>query len=308
MSGDHEKNSYFETRFRKLNEMKVFVVEDAGFCFGVKRAIKLASDAVKRDRSNKVYTLGPLIHNPQVVEALKKKGVAVAEKLSKIKKGTVIIRSHGVHPKVLAQAKKKGLKVIDATCPFVKRAQKMAKSLHDQNYQVAVVGEADHPEVKGIVGYAQDKALVVNHRMKNYDFAKFKKLGIVVQTTLNLNSFKKVVDGLLESSNQIKIYNTICSATASAQSKSLKLAKEVQLMLVVGGYNSANTSRLARLCQEVGTRTYHVETAEELDKRWFRGVQRVGVTAGSSTPEWIIQKVVNQVKKINIRGIHRKRK
>jgi len=280
--------------------MKVSVVKDAGFCFGVKRAIKLASGAAKKDKS-KVYTLGPLIHNPQVVETLRKKGVEVAEKLNKIKQGTVIIRSHGVHPEVIAQAKKKGLKIIDATCPFVKTAQKKAKLLCDQNYQVLVVGEADHPEVKGIVGYAQDKALVMNHKMRNHNLAKFKKLGVVAQTTLNLNAFKKVVDRLLELSKEIKIYNTICSATASTQSKSLKLAKEVDLMLVVGGYNSANTSRLARLCREAGTKTYHVETAEELDKRWFRGIQKVGITAGSSTPEWIIQKVVKEVRKTNKR-------
>lgn len=277
--------------------MKVTVVKDAGFCFGVKRAIKLASGAVKKDK-DKVYSLGPLIHNPQVVEALKEKGVEVAEKLNEIKKGTVIIRSHGVHPEVLASLKRTGLKIIDATCPFVRRAQNMAKLLHQQNYQVVVVGEADHPEVKGIVGYAQGKALVLNHKLGDHDFAKFKKLGVVAQTTLNLNFFKKAVDRLLESSKEIKIHNTICSATASAQSKSLKLAKKVDLMLVVGGHNSANTSRLARLCQEAGTRTYHVETAEELDRRWFKGVERVGVTAGSSTPEWIIQEVVKEVGKI----------
>jgi small subunit ribosomal protein S1 len=280
--------------------MRVFVVKDAGFCFGVKRAIRLASNAAKKSK-NKVYTLGPLIHNPQVVEALRKKGVEVAEKLNKIKKGTIIIRSHGVHPKALAQAKKKGLKIVDATCPFVKRAQNMAKLLYDQNYQVVVAGEADHPEVKGIVGYAQDKALVINHKVKDYSFSKFKKLGLVAQTTLNFNSFRKVVDRLLESSKEIKICNTICSATVSAQTKSLKLAQKVDLMLVVGGHNSANTSRLARLCQEAGTRTYHVETAEELDKRWFRSVKRVGITAGSSTPEWIIQEVVKEVKKTNKR-------
>ena len=277
--------------------MKVTVVKDAGFCFGVKRAIRLASDAVKKDK-DKVYTLGPLIHNPQVVEALRKKGVDVVEKLNQIKKGTVIIRSHGVRPEVLARIKKKGLKIIDATCPFVRRAQNMARLLHRQNYQVVVVGEADHPEVKGIVGYAQGKALVVNQRMKDHDFSRFKKLGVVAQTTLNLNSFKKAVDRLLERSKEMKIHNTICSATASAQSKSLKLAQKADLMLVVGGHNSANTSRLARLCQEAGTRTYHVETAEELDKRWFKGVERVGVTAGSSTPKWIIQKVVREIKRI----------
>ena len=274
--------------------MKVFIVENAGFCFGVKRAIKLAFDAAKKN-GKKVYTLGPLIHNPQVVEDLKKKGVHAIPNLKKVSKGCLIIRSHGVHPQVIKEAKKKGLMIIDATCPFVRRAQRNAGLLSDEGYQVVVVGEADHPEVKSIVGYAKDKALVLNQGTKKLVLNRYKKLGVVAQTTLNINNLKEVVGILLEKGKEIKIINTICSATSSTQKKTLKLASKVSLMVVVGGYNSANTSRLARLCQEMGTKTYHVETADQLKKSWFKKAKKVGITAGSSTPKWIIQEVADKI-------------
>jgi len=275
--------------------VRISVVKNAGFCFGVRRAIRLAFFAVKKNRK-KVFTLGPLIHNPQMVDDLKKKGVYVVDDLSEIDKGCLIIRSHGVHPKILKAAKKKKLKIIDATCPFVKKAQNNAKLLCDQGYQVVVVGEADHPEVKSIVGYTKDKALVINHTENGLNLNKFKKVGVVAQTTLNIDLFKQVIDKLIESAKEIKIYNTICNATSLMQGKTLKMAQKVDLMIVVGGYNSANTNRLAKLCKRIGTKTYHVETSKKLKKSWFKNVKNVGVTAGTSTPPWIIQDVVKKIK------------
>lgn len=275
--------------------IRISVVKDAGFCFGVKRAIRLAFLAVKKNRK-KVFTLGPLIHNPQVVDDLKKKGVCPVDDLSEIDQGCLIIRSHGVHPKILKTAKKKKLKIIDATCPFVKKAQNNAKLLCDQGYQVVVVGEADHPEVKSIVGYTKDKALVINHTKNGLNLNKFKKIGVVAQTTLNIDLFKQVIDKLIEDAKEIKIYNTICNATSLMQGKTSKMAQKVDLMIVVGGHNSANTNRLANLCKRIGTKTYHVETSKELKKSWFKNVENVGVTAGTSTPTWIIQDVVKKIK------------
>jgi len=275
--------------------VRISVVKNAGFCFGVRRAIRLAFFAVKKNRK-KVFTLGPLIHNPQMVDDLKKKGVYVVDDLSEIDQGCLIIRSHGVHPKILKAAKKKKLKIIDATCPFVKKAQNNAKLLCDQGYQVVVVGEADHPEVKSIVGYTKDKALVINHTENGLNLNKFKKVGVVAQTTLNIDLFKQVIDKLIESAKEIKIYNTICNATSLMQGKTLKMAQKVDLMIVVGGYNSANTNRLAKLCKRIGTKTYHVETSKKLKKSWFKNVKNVGVTAGTSTPPWIIQDVVKKIK------------
>jgi small subunit ribosomal protein S1 len=278
--------------------MKIYVVKQAGFCFGVKRAIKLAFDAVK-GKNGKVYTLGPLIHNPQVVEDLQKRGVHVVKDLKKIRKGTLIIRSHGVHPQILKQLKGKHMEVVDATCPFVRKAQKRAKLLYDQGYRVVVVGEADHPEVQGIVGYVDDSALVISPNRMKSSMGHFKKLGVVAQTTLNIDAFKQVIGKLIEISEELKVCNTICHATAHAQKATLKLAKKVDLMIVVGGHNSANTTRLAKLCKSLGTPTHHVETEKELRNAWFKNKSSVGVTAGTSTPDWLIKEVVERVKSFN---------
>jgi len=278
--------------------MKVHVVKEAGFCFGVKRAIKLASNAAK-SKAGKAYTLGPLIHNPQVVEDLEKKGVRAVKDIRKNRKGTLIIRSHGVHPQILKQIRTKGIKVVDATCPFVKKAQRMAGLLHDQGYQVAVVGEAHHPEVQGIVGYAGDSAMVINHNRMKRSFPRFRKLGVIAQTTLSIDAFKQVIGRLVECTEELKICNTICDATARTQKATLKLAEKVDMMIVVGGRNSANTTRLAKLCKHLGTSTRHVETAGELRKVWFEGKESVGVTSGTSTPEWLIKQVVERIKSLN---------
>jgi (E)-4-hydroxy-3-methyl-but-2-enyl pyrophosphate reductase len=278
--------------------MKTCVVKEAGFCFGVKRAIRLAFDAVEK-KSRRVYTLGPLIHNPQVVEDLHKKGVHAVEDLNRIRKGTLIIRSHGVHPQVLKQLKGQQVEVVDATCPFVRKAQKKAKLLHDQGYQVMVVGEADHPEVQGILGYAGDTALVVNNKKIRKDLPHFKKLGVVAQTTLNIDAFKEAVGKLIENADELKVFNTICHATARTQKATLELADKVDLMIVVGGHNSANTTRLAKLCRSHGTVTHHVETDRELRKAWFKGRDSVGVSAGTSTPSWLIKQVVESIKSLN---------
>jgi (E)-4-hydroxy-3-methyl-but-2-enyl pyrophosphate reductase len=278
--------------------MKVFVVRKAGFCFGVKRAIKLAFDVAKK-KNEEVYTWGPLIHNPQVVEDLKKKGVCLVEDLRKINKGTLIIRSHGIHPKILERIKKRKMEVVDATCPFVKKAQKKAKLLSDQGYQVMVVGEADHPEVQGIMGYADDSALVINHNRIKKNLPHFEKLGVIAQTTLSIDAFKQVIGELIEKADELKVYNTLCHATARAQKATLKLANKVNMMIVVGGHNSANTTRLAKLCKRIGTPTHHIETARELRRGWFKGKTTVGVTAGTSTPDWLIREVVEGIKKYN---------
>jgi small subunit ribosomal protein S1 len=281
-----------------FSKMKVYVVKQAGFCFGVKRAIKLACDAAKR-KNKKVYTLGPLIHNPQVVEDLKRKGVHVLDDINGIKSGTIIIRSHGVHPETLRRLKSRRVEVVDATCPFVRKAQRKAKLLYDQGYQVAVVGEADHPEVQGIVGYVDDSALVISQNPGKSNLGRYKKLGIVAQTTLSLDAFKQAIARLVENTEELKVCNTICHATARAQKATLKLAHRVDMMIVVGGYNSANTSRLAKLCRKFGTPTHHVETDRGLRRSWFRGVKSVGVTAGTSTPDWLIKQVVERIKSYN---------
>jgi (E)-4-hydroxy-3-methyl-but-2-enyl pyrophosphate reductase len=274
--------------------LEVLLADKAGFCFGVKRAINMAQEAVA-SRKGKVYTYGPLIHNPQVVESLRKEGLEIVNDVEEIGRGVLIIRSHGIHPGLLSRIDTSKVEIIDATCPFVKKAQEKAKLLYEQGYSVVVVGQAEHPEVKAIVGYAGGEAVVINPNHVPPEVDLGSKVGVVAQTTQNIEDFKRVVSGLLVWTKELRIFNTICNATAETQKAALELAGRVDLMIVVGGKNSANTTRLAKLCSVYGHPCHHIETASELDPEWFRGVRRVGVTAGSSTPGWVIKEVLERL-------------
>jgi len=278
--------------------MKVILAENAGFCFGVKRAMKLAFESA-RNSDLPIYSLGPLIHNPQQVEILSQKGVHEISDLESLKSDDVlIIRSHGTTPSILDFAKAKGLKIVDATCPFVVNAQKLAQELNSEGYQVIIVGEGDHPEVVGIMGFAKNKAWVIDKASTIQNLSKKNRIGVVAQTTQSFENFREVVSALLEKCDELKVFNTICHATAQRQESAIKLAKRVDLMIVIGGHNSANTNRLTSLCKQYVT-TYHIETANEIDQSWFDGIKIVGVTAGASTPEWIVDDVIEKLTGIN---------
>jgi len=274
--------------------MKVLVAKTAGFCFGVKRAVNIAF-RVSRKKLKGVYTLGPIIHNPQVVERLRQKGIIPIEDIKKKKDiEALIIRTHGIPFHLLEKISSLGYEIIDATCPFVKKAQYYAKLLSEEGYQVVILGEREHPEVKGLMGYASGDVIVVNEknplpRLKN-------KVGIVVQTTQPLEALKKVLSYAIEYAKEIKVYNTICNSTALRLKETEEMAKNVDVMIVVGGKNSANTTQLAKLCKSLSVPTYHIETSFEIEDRWFNGVKRVGITAGASTPEWIIKEVEERIK------------
>jgi 4-hydroxy-3-methylbut-2-enyl diphosphate reductase len=273
--------------------MKIYTAKTAGFCFGVKRAIDIAFKVAKEKKKG-IFTLGPIIHNPQVVEQLKDKGIYPIDDI-KGKKGinAVIIRTHGIpidlHNKILS----KGYKIIDATCPFVKKAQFYAKLLKEQNYQVIILGEKNHPEVKSLMSYAGKDSIVVN---SNIPFSKLKsRIGIVVQTTQPIDALKKFLSEVIGYSKEIKIYNTICNSTALRLKETEKLAKKVDIMFVVGGKNSANTTQLAKLCKSLCVKTYHIETPNEIKKSWLKGTNIIGITAGASTPDWIIKEVEKRI-------------
>jgi 4-hydroxy-3-methylbut-2-enyl diphosphate reductase len=191
--------------------------------------------------------------------------------------------------------KSKGLNVVNATCPFVVKAQKFAQQLAAEGYQVIVVGEGEHPEVIGIMGFAGDNAQVIEKASDINQIAIKSRVGVVAQTTQSLSNFREVVGALLEKSDELKVFNTICHATSHRQESALDIAREVDLMIVIGGHNSANTSRLASLCLQSGVTTHHIETAEELRPSWLKNVMTVGVTAGASTPEWIIEDVIRKL-------------
>ena len=268
--------------------MEVILADYLGFCYGVKRAIGIARDNASPD--GKACTLGPIIHNPQMVERLKNEGVGTVNALSEMDEGTVIIRSHGVGPLLYDEAERRGLKLVDATCPHVKKAQLSAKSLVDEGYQVVIIGEKEHPEVKSIFEWSYGKAVIVETTDEARTLPSYARLGVVCQTTFSSEKFRQIVMELLEKSRQLKIERTICTATDQRQAAAIDLAQRVDMMLVIGGKNSANTTRLAQLCA-TKCKTYHIETAQELQDEWFDKIEKIGITAGASTPDWIIKEV-----------------
>ncbi len=272
--------------------LEIVLADHAGFCFGVKRATDLVMD-LARQSDRPLFTLGPLIHNPQVVQRLEEVGVKAIEDYHDIREGIVLIRSHGVPPHVIDEITEQGLEIIDATCPYVKRAQEYAKQLVEDGYQVLICGDQNHPEVIGIVGSVNYDALVVKTADELSEHKLRRKVGVIAQTTLSIQSFQGVVSRLLELAKEIKVFNTICTTTEEKQKAASDLARKVDLMLVIGGRNSANTNRLVEICHNQEVTTYHIETAHELEKDWFREVERVGVTAGASTPNWIIKEVLD---------------
>ena len=271
--------------------MEVILAEHLGFCYGVKRAIEIARQNASSDGSSS--TLGPIIHNPQMVERLKNEGVGIVGSLEEMDDGLIIIRSHGVGPKVYEEAESRGLELVDATCPHVKKAQLSAKLLSEEGYTVVIVGEKNHPEVKSIFEWTAQDAYIIETEAEANALPRIGKLGIVSQTTFSGDRFRSIVSCLLEKSREIKILRTICTATDLRQAAALDLAEKVDVMLVIGGKNSANTTRLAQLCA-TKCKTYHIETVEELQDDWIKDVNKIGITAGASTPDWIIKEVYKQ--------------
>ena len=280
--------------------VEVLIAEHVGFCFGVKRAVKLAEESLKKAKSN-VFTLGPIIHNPQEVNRLKDLGVYPDNGENFEEGDTVIIRSHGIPPEKEKELKKKGLNVIDATCPYVKAVHEAVCELTEEGYFVVLVGEKNHPEVIGTLGYLKacnGKGIIVETLDDIKEALKYEKVGIVAQTTQNEQFFKEIVGEIALWVKEVKVINTICNATSLRQESVKKLAPEVDVMIIIGGKNSGNTRRLYHISKELNPKTYHIETAEELKPEWFAKVRRVGISAGASTPDWIIEEVKDKIKEI----------
>ncbi|GHT39631.1 4-hydroxy-3-methylbut-2-enyl diphosphate reductase [Endomicrobiia bacterium] len=281
---------------------KIKIAKNSGFCFGVRRAIDLVEKATRE--KPRVYTLGPIIHNPQEVKRLEKQGIKILKDSKRIKEGSIILRTHGIpfelHRKLEAN---KTINIIDATCPFVKRAQNIVKQLSadvkSEDEKIILVGEKVHPEVVALVSYGNDKCVVIENSKEAGRFEWIGGLNIVSQTTQTPKNFDSTVK-VLKKRHKVKVYNTICKATLERQKSAKKLAGTVDLMIVIGGKNSGNTTRLAQICG-AKTKTYHVETTDDLKEQWFKKIENVGLTAGASTPVWIIKDIENRVKEIGLK-------
>lgn len=281
--------------------MEFQIAPHAGFCFGVKMAIQKGEELV-RSGHVPIATLGPLIHNPQEVKRLESLGIYARDTFEEISENTVIIRTHGVAPSVYEEAEKRGLQLYDCTCPFVNKVQKIAHEHSQNGYQVLILGNRNHPEVQGILGWAGE------HGIAFQDIAELeqmellgRKVCLVAQTTENLERFERAVQTLRQYEiSELAVFNTICSATRERQNAALELARNVDFMLVIGGSNSANTQKLANLCRQNGCRTEHIESVKDIDVHWFDDVQNVGITAGASTPDWIIREVILKMEELTM--------
>lgn len=274
--------------------MNILVAKTCGYCKGVKNAIKLAEEVLKERKD--VYSLGPLIHNPDAVNRLAEKGLKTVSNLEQIESGVVLIRSHGADPHQIARIRKKGLKIADATCVLVKRVQEIACKLSDAGYKVVVIGDKKHPEVRAVVGSAEDVYVVADQADLKF-LPGNSRLGIVCQTTQSPQYFAEMIGAIANSDFQeLKVVNTLCKEAVKRQKSAVQLCKTVDVMFVLGGLESANTRKLAELCKNYNEQTFHLQNWSEFDKKFVLGKKTAGITAGASTPQWIIEQFVQNLK------------
>ena len=277
--------------------MKVLVAEQCGFCHGVRNAISVAEKTLAHQKGeNPVYSLGPIIHNRDEVERLAKVGLKTVDGVQEIQSGTVLIRSHGAAPEQMAKLEEKGLNIVDATCILVKRVQHIAKELASNGYEVVIIGDEDHPEVQAVMGCARDVVVVADEN-DLHKLPQNARLGIVCQTTQSPEHFGKVLGAIGRCGfSELKVINTLCKEAIKRQESAVQLCRQVDIMFVLGGMESANTCQLAELCKKYNSQTFHLQNWKELDKKTLSGKNIAGVTAGASTPDWIIAEFVKNLK------------
>lgn len=279
--------------------MEVKIAKNAGFCFGVKRAMKMAWDELQKSEDG-IYALGPLIHNKQAVLKYEENGLKTIDEVSEVPTSkSMIIRSHGVGEIVYTESKEKGLNVIDTTCPFVKKIHEVAKKHYSQGFDIIVIGDEKHPEVIGINGWCNNEAIIIKtlEDLETTNLDKNKKYCVVAQTTINIDLYNKILEALSNKLDNVIFNNTICSATKVRQEAAKEISADVDMMVVVGGKHSSNTQKLVQICQEY-VPTLAIETVNELNPEDFKGFNKVGLTAGASTPDWIIEEVISYIESL----------
>jgi (E)-4-hydroxy-3-methyl-but-2-enyl pyrophosphate reductase len=278
--------------------MEIILAEEYGFCFGVERAVQMVEKALSEGET--VRTLGSLIHNQQEIKRLESKGVKAINEPTEVQENeTVVIRAHGVTPQVEAELKSKALRVIDATCPFVTRVQRLAARAAAQDRHVVVVGNPEHPEMIGVKGYAPNHTFIVRDASEVSSLPKLKRPLVVSQTTIKAQTFFETAEAVkANTDDEVEVINTICSATRDRQDAARELAEKVEIVYIIGGKHSSNSQKLLAVCKEKCEKSFLIETEEEINPEDLRGVRRVGVTAGASTPNWLIEKVIQRLKEI----------
>jgi len=270
--------------------MKIRIARSAGFCFGVRRAIGIAQEAA-RDQTD-VYMLGDIVHNEFVVEQIKQAGIRVVDRIDDIHQGVLLLRAHGTMPESYRQAEARGLQGVDATCPMVLEIHRIVRSLDHDGYQVVIIGDHNHDEVKGIAGQVRNAIVVSNPADLAGWTHRCRRLGVVVQSTQSMENVLQLLPELARRCRELRFINTICKPTIDHQNEICQLPRWSEVMIIVGSYTSANTRRLTELSSAINARTYQVQSAAELRPEWFEGVETVGISAGASTPDVIIREVV----------------
>ena len=284
--------------------MEIEIAKISGYCFGVKRAIEITETVLEKYKNKKVkvYSMGQIIHNQGVIDKLREKGLILIQKEEEIEPGSVfIVRSHGMSPDFLRRIKSKGIKIIDTACPFVKRAQSKAKMLSGRGYHLVIIGNSRHPEVLSEIEHAGNKNLTVIEKPSELNLVKkHEKIGVIMQTTQIKENAKAIIAGLLDKGKEILIANTICNITENRQKVTRELAKKTDIMIIVGGKNSANTTHLAQISKEFNKKTYHIDSYREIKKSWFLPGMKVGISGGASTPMEDIRQVQQHIKDMGI--------
>jgi 4-hydroxy-3-methylbut-2-enyl diphosphate reductase len=275
--------------------MEIIIAQNAGLCYGVQRALRIARETRLR-KKGKVQTLGALIHNPQVIADLKNRGIDAAETIGEIREGTVIIRSHGVSPQVSRRLSRKRLKVIDATCPIVKKIQKLVARLSAEKQQILIVGNREHPEIQGLIGYSRGKGLIIENEDQAAALPAKKRRAVIAQSTQDLFLFEKVVAALIEKTEELKVYNTICHFTQTRQRSTSELASRVDTLFIVGGKASSNTNKLYQISKRILPNTYFIEKAGQITSDMLQGAKKIGISGGASTPPEAIAEAVSRIK------------
>jgi 4-hydroxy-3-methylbut-2-enyl diphosphate reductase len=281
----------------KSKTRKIIIAPHAGFCFGVKRAMEMAEKLLEQNgNKRKVFSLGPIIHNPQAIEKLEKMGLKILNNPAKIARGSIfIVRSHGVSPEILLKLKKNKVAIVDATCPFVKKAQLTAERFLKSGRRVIIYGDPAHAEVVGINGHAKNTAWIVKDKREALKLKNIGRAGLLSQTTLKAELFNEIVKELKKKSRDLLVVNTICLDSSTKKAEVRELAGKVEVMVVVGGKQSNNTKKLAEVSRAAGTKTFQIETAAELKPAWFKKACKIGLAAGASTPDWIIKEVLEKL-------------